>query len=467
MRILLVNPPATHMISSEIPDVVREGGRLPPLGLLYLHGILVEHGHQVRLLDAGNAGLTAEDVAAQAKQWRAEAIGVTATTYQMIDARLTLRRVSETLSDILRLLGGPHVATFPDEAAWLPEVDAAFVGEADINLPDLLDQWNGSLPEQPPAGVLIARSGKLIGNRECPKPMDLDQLPVPDRSILDASLYGDATVGAGPLATVATSRGCPYNCTFCSTPGKPVRLRRPERVVDELETLSRQGYREVYFVDDTINIDPARLQAICEGIIERRLSLTWTCRMRVDRLTPELLKVLKPAGCVRVQLGVEASTDEGMQVLGKKITPDQAAQAVTQVRQVNVAAATYFMLGLPTHRTVADIRHTVDFAIKIDPDYAVFNVLVPYPGTALFDQGVKKGVLDPKPWRDFATSPQPGFHPPVWTEHLPAETLYAELRRAYRRFYLRPRTVWRQANRLTPANARAMLHRAWDVVKRQ
>jgi len=130
-----------------------------------------------------------------------------------------------------------------------------------------------------------------------------------------------------------------------------------------------------------------------------------------------------------------------------------------------VPSAAYFMIGLPTDRAVADIRGTVEFAVELDPDYAVFNVLVPYPGTPLFEVAVARGLIDPEVWRSFARHPDSSFQPPVWTEFLTPAVLYRELRRAYRRFYLRPTPIWRQARRLTPRNLWAIARRAGDIVR--
>jgi len=466
MKVLLINPPARNTISSEIPDVVREAGRLPPLGLLYLLGALKREGYEVSFLDAANEGLSAGEAAARAAAWSADVVGVSTTTYQLVDAVQTLRAVAEARPRALRLLGGAHVNAFPEQAAQLAEVDAAFIDEADLSLPALLRDWRGELPSTAPPGVIFRRDGGLVRGENPCKPLDLDDLPRPDRSLLNPTLYGDAAVGHGPLATVSTSRGCPFACSFCSTPGAPVRLRRPEAVADELEELAGLGYREVYLVDDTFNVDVARALALCEEITRRRLPLRWTCRARLDRLTPELAAALRSAGCVRVQLGVEGATPEALEVLKKKITLDQAREAVRLLRRVGVPSAAYFMIGLPTDRAVADVRHTVDFAVTLDPDYAVFNVLVPYPRTPLYDVGVARGVIDPEVWPRFAAHPDPSFRPPVWTEFLSAKTLYGELQRAYRRFYLRPKVVWRQFKRLRPGNAGALLRRARDVARR-
>lgn len=466
MKVLMINPPGRHTISSEIPDVVREAGRLPPLGVLYLLGALKREGHETSFIDAAGEGLSAEETAARAAAWPADIVGVTTTTHQLVDAVQTLHAVALARPQALRLLGGPHVNVFPEPAAQLADVDAAFIDEADLSLPALLRDWRGELPSVAPAGVIFRRDGVLVRGEQTCKPLDLDELARPDRTLLNPQLYGDAAVGRGFLATVSTSRGCPFACTFCSTPGAPVRLRRPETVADEFEELVGQGYREAYLVDDTFNVDVDRATAICREIMRRRLPLRWTCRARLDRLTPELATALRAAGCIRVQLGVEGATPEALKALGKNITLEQARAAVRLLRRVGVPSAAYFMIGLPTDRTVADLRHTVDFAVSLDPDYAVFNVLTPYPHTPLYDLGVARGVIDPTVWPRFAATPDPSFRPPAWTEFLAADVLYRELQRAYRRFYLRPKVVWRQFKRLRPGNARILLRRARDVVRR-
>jgi radical SAM superfamily enzyme YgiQ (UPF0313 family) len=464
MKVFLLNPPSKNTISSEIPDVVREGGKLPPLGLLYLAGALRRAGHEVGFFDAGNSGATASEAAKRVAAFGADAVGVTATTYQLVDAVQTLREVKTALPSALRLIGGPHVAAFPEETARLPEVDVALVDEADESLPALLQGWRAGEVDPPPAGVLLKRGGGIVRGAPACKPGSIDTLARPDRSLLDKTLYGDVTVGHGPLATLSTSRGCPYACTFCSTPGAPVRLRDAEAVAEEMAELVAVGFSEAYLVDDTFNIDVDRAARLCESLIRRKVPVAWTCRARLDRLTPELAGLMKRAGCTRVQLGVEAATEEALAVLGKNITTDQARQAVAMLRRAGLPSAAYFMIGLPTDRSVADIRHTVGFAVDLDPDYAVFNVLVPYPHTKLYDLAVTRGLLDPGAWPAFAAAPTPGFTPPVWTEFLTTDTLYLELKRAYRRFYLRPRPILRQTRRLRPHNVWAIVRRAVGLV---
>jgi len=197
-------------------------------------------------------------------------------------------------------------------------------------------------------------------------------------------------------------------------------------------------------VDDTWNQNPKKALALCEQLASRGFRMPWVARLRINTMTRPLLVAMKNAGCARVQLGVEAGCQEGLDAVNKRLKMEQVTDAFKMTREIGVETVGYFMLGLPTDRTVADLRRTVRFSIDLNPDYAMYNVFTPYPFTALYDEGVKKGLLDGDAWSAFAKNPDPQFAPRPWPEHLSPQVLYSELSVAFRRFYFRPRRVIRQ-----------------------
>ncbi|PWB76777.1 MAG: hypothetical protein C3F15_04515 [Holophagae bacterium] len=268
---------------------------------------------------------------------------------------------------------------------------------------------------------------------------------MPDRSRLPVADYRGIAGTDQVFTTMVTSRGCPYRCTFCSTPRCSYRLRSVSSVLEEMERCGRLGIRHVYFLDDTFPTSGARAERLCEALIRRSDLPSWSCRTAAAGLTRERLHLMKRAGCQRIQIGVETGSDEGLRVLGKRTTIAEVRETFAAARAVGMPTVAYFMLGLPHERSADDLRRLSRFARELDPTFAMFNVLTLYPGTALTEQAVERGLVEAGSWQRFAARPEPGFRPPVWDEHLSREELLAWQRQAYRSFYLRPRVVLRLA----------------------
>jgi len=198
---------------------------------------------------------------------------------------------------------------------------------------------------------------------------------------------------------------------------------------------------------------------LCDEILRRGLKFSWTVRFRVKGVNEELLTRMKAAGCGRIQFGVEQGTEEGLLRLKKDVTVREIEHAFKLCRKVGIRTVAYFMIGTPTERSRQDVLDTIRYSIQLDPDFVMFNVLTPFPGTTLYDEGQRDGVLDLRPWLDFMRSPREDFKAQVWDEHFTRAELRQMLNYAYRRFYWRPRFVarnllqirnpqdlWRKAN---------------------
>ena len=440
MRILLINPPGEHPIQSEVPAPVnREVCLLPPLGLLYLESYLAAHHpeHDVRVMDSRAECLSHEDVSRLIGEFQPRVVGITGHTYDLIDMRETSRRAKAVLPGVTVFWGGPHATQFADKCMRFEELDVVVRGEGEITFAESLAHVEtGDFSTV--KGLLFRYGDRITDTGERPPAADLDVLPHPRRDILDIRKYYYVLGREEIVSSIVSSRGCPYRCTFCSTPGKRFRTRSPRDLVDELEACVALGIREFYFVDDTFNADIGRVLDICDEIGSRELDISWNFRARADSITPELVRACEAAGCTRIQVGVETSSDEGMEVLGKDITLEQVMNAFALLGSSRITSAAYFMIGCPHEKTLEDIERTVNFAISLDPDYCLFGVLTPYPGTVLYEKGVASGALDPDRWERFLQDPNPEFRPPVWTEHMGEKELTEYLDMAYKRFYLRP-----------------------------
>ena len=443
MRVLLIRPPARHTVESEVPEAVEaENLSYPPLALLSLAAFLRDQSHHVcDILDAQLDHLTNEEMEAQIRDFNPDVVGITCFTVQLVDVMHSIRAARKAGVEYV-VLGGPHINDFPKESLALEGVDAVVKGEGQQPLLELLRVWETGEVAKGIKGV-IAHEEDPIPEEDVYFSNDLDSYPIIDRTLVDYTRYYDVMGEGGIFTTMVTSRGCPYRCTFCNTPRHRYRVQSPERVCDEIEACINLGIREIYFVDDTFNITNQRVHDLCDEIIRRGLEFSWTVRFRVKGVDRPLLEKMKAAGCARIQLGVEQGTEEGLLRLKKDVTSREIEQAFRLCREVGVNTVAYFMIGTPVERTRQDVLDTIEYSIKLKPDFVMYNILTPFPGTTLYDEGVRDGVLNLEPWIDFMENPTEEFKAQVWDEHFTRDELRDLLHFAYRRFYWRPKFVVR------------------------
>lgn len=448
MRVLLIRPPARHTVESEVPEAVEaENLSYPPLALMAIVSFLREHSHhEVELLDAQLDHLEYDEVERQIRAFKPDVVGITCFTVQLVDVHNTISAAKRAGTERI-VLGGPHISDFPHESVGLKDVDAVVKGEGQQPMLDLLTAWEAGKEARGLPGI-IAHPDDPIPENDVYFSNDLDEYPIIDRELVDYTRYYDVMGEGGMFTTVITSRGCPYRCTFCNTPRHRYRVMSPERVCDELQACLDLGIREIYFVDDTFNITNKRVHALCDEILRRGIEISWTVRFRVKGVDYPLLQKMKAAGCQRIQFGVEQGTEEGLLRLKKDVTSIEIENAFRLCREVGIHTVAYFMIGTPVERTRQDVVDTIQYSIKLDPDFVMFNLMTPFPGTTLFDEGLRDGVLDLEPWTNFMRAPDESFKAQVWDEHFSREELREMLEDAYRQFYWRPKFVLRNLTQI-------------------
>lgn len=444
MRVMLMRAPAKHTVESEVPEAVEaENLSYPPLALLSIAQFLTEHtDHDVTILDAQLHNYSYEEVEQKIREFAPDVVGITVYTVGLVDTLRTVKTARLCPSVKHVVLGGPHISDFPREAAELPGVDAVVKGEGQEPMRQLLEVWGRGDEARGIPGV-VAHPDDEIPQNDVYYSNDLDDYPILDRTTIEYDRYYDVMGQGGIFTTMITSRGCPYRCTFCNTPRHRYRVMSPSRACDEIEACLALGIKEIYFVDDTFNITNKRVIALCDEILARGLVFSWTVRFRVKGVDRELLEKMKAAGCGRIQFGVEQGTEEGLLRLKKDVTAREIQYAFKLCREVGINTVAYFMIGTPTERTRQDVLDTIDYSIRLKPDFVMYNILTPFPGTTLWDEGERDGVLDPKPWFDFMVDPNEEFKAQVWDEHFTREELRDLLGYAYKRFYWRPTFVAR------------------------
>lgn len=451
MKILLINPPACHPVPSNTPSFVdEEGGSYPPLGLMLVAAAVRETGrHEVEILDALAEKMDHEQVERRIQSQRPDAVGITVMSFTLIDALRVAEASKRAAPNAYVIAGGPHAHIYPAETVAQEAIDFVVRGEGEPTVPRLLDELEGGDDRPRTIPGLTFRSGDTTVDTAPPDPVvDLDTLPHPARDLTRPGLYHSLLSGRSPVTTMFTSRGCPYRCIFCDRPhlGKRFRAHSAEYVVDEMARCRAMGIKEILIYDDTFTVNRRRVMDICSAVVDRRLDIAWDIRARVDTVDPELLGLLRRAGCERIHYGVEAGTDEILSSLAKGVTVGQARRAFAWSRKAGIETLAYFMIGSPGERP-EQIERTIELACALQPSYAHFSITSPFPGTALYRMGLEKGLFGDF-WRDFAARPTSAFTPRYWEEHLSREQLLEYLKLAYRRFYGRPGYIARRLARI-------------------
>jgi radical SAM superfamily enzyme YgiQ (UPF0313 family) len=474
MKVLLINPPAAHTIVGNNPEIIdAERGHNPPLSILFLAAQLLDtNRHEVRVLDCQVEEMGYPQLERAVFDHDPDLVGLTAMTLTLVDVVKTAQVVRRVNADIPIVVGGPHPAIYPAETARLPTVDYVLQGEAEYSFVDLIDRLADGADRTNDrhlaavAGLFYEKDGQIKTGGPPGFIEDLDALPFPARQLTAVEKYTSLLAKRQPVTTMFTSRGCPFRCTFCHRPamGKRFRAMSAARVVDEMEVCLDLGIREILIYDDTFTVKKKRVWRICHEILRRGLDVVWDVRAHVSTVDPDLLRLMKRAGCARIHYGIEAGTNRILKKLRKGITVEQARRVLTETRRAGISTLAYFMIGNPTE-THAEAEQTLRFARSLDADYVHVTILTPFPGTPLYLEGLRDGVFSHDHWKAFAQNPRADFKPPFWEEHMDSETLQQLIRRAYQSFYLRPGYVLRRLTELrSPGELVRKARAAWKVV---
>jgi len=416
------------------------GAQFPPVSQLLVATLLRDSGHQVDLLDTGAEPIDRDELDRQAKE---HDLVIILTSFMTINEDCQVLLQMKTANPALCAITYGNLPTFtPKLVLARSAIDIIILGEPEFILRDLLAAMEaGGETWKEIAGIGFRENESLIIRERYPFINPLDLLPIPDRSMLPRDVhYYNPLVKRVPFTTAFTTRGCPARCAFCASPafyGHTVRMRSAARVLEELEIISAQGYREVFFRDEVFTASRNRVMEICAGIRERGLDLSWICSSRVDQIDREMLREMKQSGCHMVRLGVESGVQEILDAVDKGVTVEQTRQAFALLHQAGLDSHAHCMLGMPND-TPATIRQTLEFILEIDPTVITFGICTPYPGTALYQQVARHHpeILDGSAC-DLRGLHTQAFYSHVFTAIPPGE-LSRILREIYRRFYLRP-----------------------------
>jgi anaerobic magnesium-protoporphyrin IX monomethyl ester cyclase len=447
-KILLINP--SYSATYGKSKVAITSHILPTLGLATIAGEALRRGHSVRILDLSYRPYDPRVVEEEIRREKPEVVGITATTPLMNQLRDISVICKDISKNILVAGGGAHISALPEESMRESVLDVAVPGEGDFAFGDVCD---GRPPEKI-AGIWHRRDGDVRFTGERPVAAELDNLAFPAWHLYDPEEYRhrmSRLLARRPPVTMAEfSRGCVYKCDFCAsktTMAFGYRKKSPERCAEEVKLLHKLGWREFMLADDIFTTDAAWVRNVCEEIRKAKTDVVWSCTngIRVESADEDLFRVMRAAGCYRVNFGFESGNDEVLKAFGKggRASIEQGRRAAKLARAAGMDAGGYFLLGLSSD-TEETMRETVDMARTVELDMLKFGITVPFPGTAMFHDYVRRGLIRSFNWDDYHIyTSRPLFAHP----RLDFQTVQRHLGRAY----------WR----CIQANPRFILRRMW------
>ncbi|MFH0801964.1 MAG: cobalamin-dependent protein [bacterium] len=363
----------------------------PPLGLLYVASSMRKAAHEVAFFDEGGTPPKGVTLNGLVSEFKPRMIAVSLYTSNVLEAFRGIAILKKQNPEILVVVGGPHATVFPERTlAECMDIDYAVVGEGEITLRELIAAVKSQVSLADVQGICWRNGDGIRLNKPREFIKDLDTIPVPAYDLIQSYTYPYDSVKVGKrVATMMTSRGCPFECTFCAAKavwGRSYRRRSPQNVAEEIKCLrDRFGYDDIYFMDDLFTANRPWLEEFYMEMKSQGISLPWKCLGRVDLLRAEDYKKMSENRCYAVQFGVESGDSDVLKDINKGITLGQAVYAFDAARAARLNTYAFFILG---HRkdTQQTIAKTIRFARRLMPDFVSFFNLVPFPGTKLHQE---------------------------------------------------------------------------------
>lgn len=437
MKVLFVNPPQT---ASKYKFM---GVIAPPLGIAYMAGVLQENNIDVEILDASAEDMDFKDVEKELLKRKPDLVALTALTPTIGRALETAQVVKETLPDSIVVMGGYHptfnfIETLEDE-----NVDIVIRGEGEYIMLNLVQALENQSSLHDVKGIVFEdkNSKEIVVNPEAPLIQDLDELPFPALNLLPMKKYRLLDMDTH-MTTMITTRGCPMQCSFCSSAamhGKKIRERSIENIVDEIEYLkTNYDIDTIAFMDDTFTLKKRKVMAICDEILKRNIEIMWGCTSRVDTLDEKLLKKMKEAGCITIFIGVESADQQQLDNMCKNTTIAKIENAFKIARKLKIRTIASVALGMPGD-TKEIMNKTVKFVHKLKPNYAIYSLATPYPGTRFYKEAFEKNLIKIKDWSKYTL-----ITPILETIDCSLNDMRKIQAKAFMKFYLRPHYIIRQ-----------------------
>ena len=439
MKVTFLNPPQTNSKYKFLGVVA------PSLGIGYMAAVLEKNNIDVDVLDSSALGLNYDEIGEEILKRKPDIVSISALTPTIGVALDSADKIKQVKPDTVVVLGGYH-PTFEYESVLKEEsVDVVVRGEGEYTVLELVQAIDEGRDLKEVKGLAFhdKDDGSLILTPDREIIEDLDELPFPAFHLFPMEKYRILNITTN-VATIITTRGCPMQCSFCSSAalhGNHLRRRSYTNVVDEIEIrLTEQNIDTIAFMDDTFTLNKKFVRDFCKEIKRRNLKFWWGCTSRVDTLDEELLQLMKDSGCITIFMGVESADQQMLDKMNKSITLEKTEKAFKLARKIGIRTIASCVIGMPED-TRENIKKTIKFVDNLKPNYALYSLATPYPGTRFYKETFEKNLINIKDWSKFTL-----LDPVLKTIDCSSKELRKIQKKAFLRFYLRPNYLARQVS---------------------
>ena len=417
--------------------------KYPPLGMMYLASVLRNNGARVHIIDYRTMHYDEKRFRSEIKALAPDVVGISCLSYCVPPSIEIAKIVKQVSSECHVVMGGPHATGIPEHLLGFKEIDSVVIGEGEHTVVELLDALSDKKDLSSVRGLGFRADGKVHINPSRDPIDNVDEIPYPAYDLVDLDRYYERPDPHGMpprhkrYMPILSSRGCPFQCTYCHRVfGKRFRPRSAANVIGEMELLyHKYGIREFHIEDDSFNVDMDRAKEILDCIRGKGLKVTiqFPSGLRVDRVDDELARKLRRAGTFMTAVGIESGSSAILKAAKKGLNLDRVGAAVDLLVKQGILVWGYFMIGFPGE-TRAQMQETITLARRLRLHFASFSIVVPFPGTELFDS--VKDRIDISEY--FSQRLTPNL-PRLQLSQVPMEEMGQVKKRALRRFY----TPWR------------------------
>lgn len=394
--VLLINP---RLSAKGINEAIVE----PPLGILYIASFLESKEFSCEIIDANAMSSEDSEIIKKVIKMHPLLVGISTNAFSYNTALKYAKLIRKNISNVVIVLGGPQPTSAPELCLENKEIDGVICGEGELVMYEILENLKRiKHPFKDVKGTVYKENAKIIRNPFASRITDLNTLPFPAYHLLPSLKYYRSYVRKEPFMGIITSRGCSYQCTFCSKDvfGNKVIFRSPDNILSELEFLIKNMHiRQIDILDDNFSLDKNRCKEICELIINKSLKVLINLQsgVRADNVDKELIQLFKRAGVFKIAFGVESGDEDILKEIKKNINLKTILKANQWAREAGMITIGYFMIGLP-YDTPESLQKTINFSKKMNPHIANFMMTMPFYGTPLYRLIEEKGkfLIDAK-----------------------------------------------------------------------
>ncbi len=456
MRILLIGAPLFLRVY------------MPPLGLGYIASVLEEDGHEVRLISLTTLPVPGlSEIQEEVRRFKPDMVGHTVLSPSANSSRTLFQAIRAAAPDVTLVAGGAHPSALPEHSLTWLGADMAVLREGESSFRELVHALETGQDLSQVKGIAYKENGTVLKTPPRPFERDVDRLPLPAWHLIRPETYPpvppQGMLKDPPATMMLTSRGCPYECSFCAsfrTMGRAHRTRDPGKVIDEMALLKENhGIREVMLVDLNFTFNRDHAVQVCTEMLRRNFKITWKplAGFRIDHVDEDLLRLIKQTGCYQVIFGIESFNQCSLDRLKKDLDVKIIHDKIRMAKRIGLNTASFFIVAMPGENE-DQVRHTMREARKSPLDFAGFFCWTPIPGATDWEDFEKTIDLETFTWEKL------NYDEAAYSEEIPTKRLKRLLFVGHFLFYANPKRIWKLLGLVRPRYLRFFLAFAFDTL---